>query len=1033
MNFRQISAWAIRNPVPPLVLFAGLLLAGMLAFSMMGVTDNPDISFPVVQVDISQPGAAPTELETQVTQKVESAVRSVNGVTDLSSFISDGSSHTTAQFEIGVPVDRALNDVRNAVQQIRGNLPQGILEPQVSRIDFDGGALGYYSVDSTSMSLEQLSWYVDNTIAKRLLQVPGMASVQRGGGVSREITVTLDPAKMQSFGVTADEVNAQLRSMNTNATGGRLEIAGAEQAVRVIGNASDAFRLSQLQIQLSGGRSVKLADVAKVDDSYGEQRNISILHGQQVLSFSFQRTKGASDVSVYDDAQKVIKQIQQENPNIHIHELFTGVKYTKSQYNSSIDSMIEGAALAVVVVFLFLRDWRATFISALAIPLSAIPTFWFMQLMGFNLNGLSLLALSLVSGVLVDDAIVEIENIVRHMRMGKTAYQASIEAADEIGLAVLATTMAIVAVFLPVGLMPGVSGQFFKNFGLTVVAAVLVSLGVARLITPMVAAYLLRAKGIQEHGKGPIMDLYDRVLRWSLQHRFVTVFGGGSIALLLTVSVVWHLLPHSQFQPIINVDDSQVVIQMVPGSTLAQTQAVAKEVTSIIEASPDVERAFADINVGDANEFITLKHERKLSSVEWERSLAPKLARIADARVYFQSQNGGGFSGRDISLVLTGDDSGTLRATADKLVAEMAGVKEITSPRVDGDMLRPEILIKPHFDLAAQLGISTEALSNAIRVATQGEIDQNAAKFSLSDRQIPVRVRFGEGARRSLSAIQNLPVPTAAGGTVPLHVVADVSLGAGPTIIRHYNQVRRIVIGADLAPGKVSGEAWAKINELPTLKHLPAGILQIKQGADRWQAELMINILIALVSGVLLVFAVLVLLYRRLLSPIVNIGSLALAPLGGFLGLLITGMPISMPVGIGIILLLGIVAKNSILLVDFAIEEISHGIPNLDAILDAGHKRAQPILMTTIAMVAGMLPTALSFSGDGAWRQPMAVTVIGGLTMSTLLTLLIVPAAFSIAVDIEGWLGPRLRNRVLTLDDHLHAPQGPAPVPAPAE
>ncbi len=1033
MNFRQISAWAIRNPFPPLVLFAALLLAGVMAFNMMGITDNPDISFPVVQVDISQPGAAPTELETQVTQKVESAVRGVNGVTDLSSYISEGSSHTTVQFEIGVPVDRALNDVRNAVQQIRGNLPQGILEPQVSRVDFDGGALGYYSVDSTAMSLEQLSWFVDNTVTKRLLQVAGMASVQRGGGVSREITVTLDPAKMQAFGVTADEVNAQLRAMNTNATGGRLEIAGAEQAVRVLGNATDAFRLSQMQLQLSGGRAVKLADVAKVEDSYGEQRNISLINGQQVLSFSFQRTKGASDVSVYDDAQKVIKQIQQENPNIHIHELFTGVKYTKSQYKSSIDSMIEGALLAVVVVFIFLRDWRATFISALAIPLSAIPTFWFMQLMGFNLNGLSLLALSLVSGVLVDDAIVEIENIVRHMRMGKTAYQASIDAADEIGLAVLATTMAIVAVFLPVGLMPGVSGQFFKNFGLTVVAAVLVSLGVARLITPMIAAYMLRAKGIQEHGKGPIMDFYDRVLRWSLQHRWLTVLGGGGGALICTIIIIAYLLPHSQFQPTINVDNSQVVIQMVPGTTKDQTVGVAKHVASIIESSPDVDRALTDINVGDANMFISLKPNRKLTSVEWERSMAPKLANIADARVYFQSQNGGGFSGRDISLVLTGDDPLLLRATADKLVLEMASVKEITSPRVDGDMLRPEIIIKPHFDLAAQLGISTEALSNAIRVATQGEIDQNAAKFSLADRQIPVRVKFGEGSRRSLSAIQNLPVPTATGGTVPLRVVAEVSLGAGPTTIRHYNQVRRIVLGADLAPGKVSGEAWTKINELPTLKHLPSGVLQIKQGADRWQAELMINILIALVSGVLLVFAVLVLLYRRLISPIVNIGSLALAPLGGFLGLLITGMPISMPVGIGIILLLGIVAKNSILLVDFAIEEIGHGVPKMAAILDAGHKRAQPILMTTIAMVAGMLPTALSFSGDGAWRQPMAVTVIGGLTMSTLLTLLIVPAAFSIAVDIEGWLGPRLRRSVLTLDDHLHAPHGSAPVPAPAE
>ncbi len=1033
MNFRQISAWAIRNPVPPLVLFAALLLAGIVSFSTMGVNDQPDVSFPVIQIDISQPGAAPTELETQVTQKIESAVRGVNGVTDLSSFVGEGLSHTNVQFEIGVPIDRALNDVRNAVQQTRSNLPQGILEPQVSRISFDNGALGYYSVDSTSLTLEQLSWFVDNTIAKRLLQVPGMANVSRGGGVSREIKVTVDPAKMQALGVTADEVNNQLRAMNTNATGGRLEIAGAEQAVRVLGNAANAFKLSQMQIQVGGGRAVKLADIAKVEDLYGEQRSISIMNGQQVLSFNFQRSKGASDVSVYDGAQKVIQDIQKENPNIHIHELFTDAVYTKAQYHSSIASMIEGALLAVLVVFIFLRDWRATIISALAIPLSAIPTFWFMSLLGFTLNGMSLLALSLVSGVLVDDAIVEIENIVRHMRMGKSAFQASIEAADEIGLAVLATTMAIVAVFLPVGMMPGISGQFFKSFGLTVVAAVLVSLGVARLITPMLAAYFLKAQGAQEHGHGPIMDLYDVVLRWSLRHRWVTVLGIGGTAFSLTVLLLLILGPHSQFQPTVNVDNSQVAIKMVPGTTLDQTKSVAIRVAQIVQTSPDVERAFADVNVGDATVYITLKHVRKLSSIEWERSMAPKLTSIADARINFQSQNGGGFSGRDVTVILTGDDPVQLRGAADKIVGEMAGVKEITTPRVDGDMLRPEIIIKPHFEMAAQLGISTDALSNAIRTATQGEIDQNAAKFSLADRQVPIRVIFGEGSRKSLASIQNLPIPTSNGGSVPLRVVADISLGAGPTTIRHYNQVRRIVIGADLAPGKVTGEAWKVINTLPALKNLPEGVHQITAGPERWQAEFIYSMMLALVSGVLLVLAVLVLLYRRLLSPMVNIGSLVLAPLGGFIGLLITGMPISMPVGIGIILLLGIVAKNSILLVDFAIEEIAQGVPKLDAIIDAGHKRAQPILMTTVAMVAGMMPTALSFSGDGAWRQPMGITVIGGLILSTLLTLVIVPAAFSIATDMEGWLGPRLRKLLLTLDDPKHSQPGSAVAPNPAE
>ncbi len=1029
MDFRKISAWAIRNPIPPIVLFIALALAGMVSFSSMGVSNNPDITFPAVNVIVAQPGAAPTELETQVTQKIESAVRSVNGVTDIFSYDGDGQSRTFVQFDIGVPVDRALNDIRNAVQQIRGSLPDGILEPQVTRLDSTEGALAYYSVDSTAMTLEQLSWFVDNTVAKRLLQVPGMAAVGRGGGVSREIKVILDPARMQALGITAADVNAQLRAANENATGGRLEIAGAEQAVRVVGNRANAYQLSQSQISLGNGRSAKLADIAKVQDLYGEQRSISMMNGQQVLSFSMQQSKGASDVAVYDGAQAVIKDILKENPGVHIHELFTTVVYTKGQYDSSISSMIEGAVLAVLVVFIFLRDWRATFISALAIPLSAIPTFWLMTLLGFNLNGLSLLALSLVSGVLVDDAIVEIENIVRHMRMGKTAYQAAIDAADEIGLAVLATTMAIVAVFLPVGLMPGVSGQFFKNFGLTVVAAVLVSLLVARLITPLIAAYMLKSHGEASHGTGRLMNFYDRVLRASLRHRWKTVLIGGGSALALTFGLIVIEGKHFQFQPTINVDYSTVNINMVPGTTLAQTQAVARKVTDIVDASPAVERAFADINVGSANIYITLNKKRTVTSVDWERQMSGRLQALPDAQISFQSQNGGGFSGRDITVIFGGDDPEVLAATATKMLADMNTVSEIRAPRISGDMMRPELSIKPHFDLAAQMGVSTAALSQAIRIATQGEIDQNAAKFSLHDRQIPIRVTLGEDSRRSMANIENLPVPTSNGGSVPLKVLADIKLGAGPVEIRRYNQSRRIQIGADLAPGKDSGEANAKINALPTLKNLPNGVHRVIAGSDRWQQQLIENFFIALVAGAAMVLAVLVLLYGRLLSPLVNLGSLLLAPLGGLLLLLPFGMPLSMPVMIGIIMLLGIVAKNSILLVDFAIEEIAHGVAPFDAIIDAGHKRAQPIVMTTVAMVAGMVPTALSLSGDGAWRQPMGITVIGGLIMSTILTLVIVPASFSLAVDIESWLGPRLRRGLLTYKDG-DASRALAPAPA---
>ncbi len=1023
---RNISSWSIVNPVPALVAFAMLTLAGIVSFVTMDINDMPEIDFPVASVVVNQPGAAPTEMETQVTQRVEAAVRSLNGVDEITSVVSEGSSRTSVQFTVGTPVDRGVNDVRDAVSNIRGDLPQGILQPQVSRVDIGGnGALAYYSVEAVDMTLEELSWFVDNNIAKKLLGVPGVAQVRRGGGVNREIRVVLDPARMQAFGLTASQVNSQLRQVNVNAAGGRAEIAGSEQSVRVLGNASGAIGLGETQISLGNGRNVRLADIADVKDSFAEQRNIAKKDGRQVLNFGISKAKGSSDITVFDESVKVIEEIQKQNPKIKFTQLFTSVEYTRGQYKSAVSAMWEGALLAVVVVFLFLRDWRATIISAIAIPLSAIPAFYFMDLLQFSLNTLSLLALSLVAGVLVDDAIVEIENIVRHMRMGKTAYQASMDAADEIGLAVVATTSAIVAVFLPVGLMPGISGQFFKNFGFTVVVSVLLSLAVARLITPVLAAYFLKSHGVAEHGEGAWVRHYMSILRWSLNNRWKVIIMGGGGALICTVWA-FATLPLT-FQPTTDTDFSQVKISLPPGSTVAQTTAVADAATAILEQSPVVAAAFSDINAGEATIFLTLSDKRPTTSVEFERQWAPRLQEIPDARVYFQSQSGGGGSGRDITVMLAGSNPDQLNATADKIVEQMRGLSELRQPRIEGDNRRPEITIRPRFDLAAEMGVTTAALSETIRIATQGDIDQNVAKFSLADRQIPIRVALADTSRRSISTLENLPVPTARGGTVPLKVIADISFGAGATQIRRYNQNRRVLIGADLAPGLVSGDAQPKIDALPAMKNLPKGIETVKLGQDKWQAELLVNFIYAVIAGVLLVFAVLVLLYKRVLPPFVNMGSLLLAPLGGGIALHLTGQAISMPVFIGLLMLLGIVAKNSILLVDMAIEEMSKGVERTAAILEAGHKRVQPIVMTTVAMVAGMLPIALSLDGDGSWRAPMGVVVIGGLIMSTALTLVIVPASFSIAVGIEEWLAPRLKRWFTNNEGAAIKPAAPQP------
>jgi multidrug efflux pump subunit AcrB len=1031
MNFRNISAWSIRNPVPSIVLFFMLTIAGIVSFRSLDVNNQPDIDFPVVIVDITQPGAAPTELETQVTQRVEAAVRSLQGIDEIDSTVTEGDSTTVIQLAIGTPIDRAVEDVRSAISQVRSNLPDGILEPQIMRANTTGQDLASYAAITTDMTVEQLSWYIDNDVAKELLSVSGLATVSRNGGVDREIRVILDPLKLSAQGLTASAVNQQLRQVNLNAAGGRAQIAGSEQSVRVLGNAQTAYDLGQVQIATGTGRTIKVADLGRVQDLYAEQRSASQLNGRQVLSFDFQRAKGASDVTVFQQAEKKLAALEARNPKVHFKRISDSVKYTKAQYDAAMEAMVEGALLAVVVVFIFLRDWRSTIISALAIPLSAIPTFWIMELLGFTLNNMTLMALSLVAGVLVDDAIVEIENIVRHMRMGKSAYQASIDAADEIGLAVLATTMAIVAVFLPVGLMPGISGQFFKNFGLTVVASVLMSLAVARLITPMLAAYFLKAHGEASHGEGWLMDRYMAILKWTLQHRWSAVVGGAAafgatIALFMTIPAT--------FQPLRDTDSSVAQIEMVPGTTLAETQLVVNRVAAFLQKQPSVESVYSRAFVGNGRvtAIFKPKSERKMKSYEFERALAPQLQAIPDARVSFQSSSGWGGGGRALTVTLGGDDPKLLAETGAKIVQQMSTLPDVVAPRIAGDLKRPELVITPRMDLAANMGVTTAALSNAIRLATLGDIDQNSAKFSLSDRQIPIRVALDQDSRQRLSTIQNLPVATATGGSVPLNVVADIGFGAGPTKIERVAQQRQLTVGADLAPGVVSGTAQKEIHALPIMKNLPIGVKELVLGESKWQVELIQNFIIALMAGVVLLFAVLVLLYRRLLPPFVNVVSLAVAPLGGLIGLAITGMPISMPVYIGIIMLLGIVAKNSILLIDFALEEMNKGVDKVTAIIDAGHKRAQPIVMTTVAMVAGMMPTALALTGDGSSRVPMGITVIGGLTMSTVLTLLITPALFSLAVGVESRVGPYLRRNLLTYkagDDHgpliENRPHGP--------
>ncbi|MFD1703246.1 efflux RND transporter permease subunit [Methylopila henanensis] len=1006
----NVSAWSIRKPIPPLVLFVVLTAIGLFSFASLPVTRMPNIDLPLVSVTITQTGAAPTELELQVTKRVETTVAGLAGVKHITSSISDGVSMTMVEFQLETEVDRAVNDVRDAVTKIRSELPQSIEEPLIQRIDVEGMAIATYAAYAPAMTPEELSWFVDDRIVRALQGVRGVSQVRREGGVDREIRVALDPARLQALGVTSADVNAQLRATNVDLAGGRGQVGTQEQTVRTLAGALTVERLAATRISLPGGREVRLSDLGTVRDGAAEPRAAARLDGKPIVSFGIYRAKGFSDVVVAEAAQKKLDEFSAAHPEVALTLIDTTVRYTKADYESAMHTLIEGAALAVVVVFLFLRDFRATLISALAIPLSILPTFWVMEALGFSLNGVSLLAITLVTGILVDDAIVEIENIVRHMRTGKSAYRASIEAADEIGLAVVATTATIIAVFMPVSFMGGIAGQYFKQFGITVAVAVAFSLLVARLITPLLAAYFLRDHGAQEERDGLIMRFYTRLLAWSVRWRFVTV--GAGVALFVGSIMLAGLLP-SGFLPENDTSRSILKIELPPGSTLAQSEEVGQRITALLKARPEVASVYAAIGsdaaggmvvaTGEVRKGVLIinlkpRSERALTQKRFEAEIRDDLAKIPDIRTNFGNDGGQ----REFSLIVSGADGEAVEKAAVELEkqtrASVPGLLNVVSTAA---IDRPEIRIVPKLDEAAELGVSVAQIAETVRIATIGDIEQNLAKFSAVDRQIPIRVQLDEAARTDISTFENLRVRRDAGGSVPLSAVAEVSFGKGPTSLDRYDRDRRVALEGDLAPGVALGTALEAVKALPAAKNLPEGVTLKEFGDVEIMNEVFSGFAIAMAAGVLLVFAVLVLLFADVVQPVTILMSLPLSIGGALIALLITGNSVSLPVVIGFLMLMGIVTKNAILLVDFAIEEIARGVDRTAALVDAGRKRARPIVMTTVAMAAGMVPSALALGEGGAFRAPMAIAVIGGLLASTVLSLVFVPAVFTIMDDLR--------------------------------
>ena len=1014
----NISGAAIRKPIPPLVLFAVLTLLGVVSFRMLPITRAPNVDIPVVSVTVTQTGAAPAELESQVTKKVEDAVANVTGVKHLTSTVTDGVSQTTIELRLEVSSDRALNDVRDAMAKIRADLPRGIDEPIIERIDVVGQSIQTYAVTAPGMTLEGLSWFVDDTVLRDLQGVAGVARVERIGGVTREIRVNLDPDRLASLGVTAGAVNTQLRATSADLSGGRGEVGSQEQAIRTLAAARALPQLEQTRIVLPGGREVRLADLGTIEDTFEEPRKFARLNGSTpVVSFAIYRAKGASDVTVADRITERLARLAAAHPEASFTLIDDGVRATRGSFLSAMHSLVEGAVLATLVVLLFLRDWRATLLSAVALPLSILPAFAAMYLMGFSLNFVSLLAITLVTGILVDDAIVEIENIVRHIRMGKRPYEAAIEAADEIGLAVMAITCTIIAVFAPVSFMGGIAGQYFKQFGLTVAAAVLASLFVARLITPLMAAYLMVPTQARHAPDGAIMGAYTRFLRVTLRWRGLTLlFGIAAFA-----ASIWSttLLP-TGFIPA--GDESRVTLslELPPGSTLADTRATTDRIARSFREIPEVTTVFvvggttpigtgAEVRRASMIVNLVLKDQRKRKQKQIEAELSERLSAIPDVRGWYVNDRGE----RGLALTVVGDDPAALARGVAGLESAMRRLPGFSNVAPSAGSDRPEIRVTPRLDEAARFGISTEAISDAVRIATIGDVSANLAKFRDRDRLVPIRVQSQVGLRGDLDALAALPVTGAAGLSVPLLAVADVGLGQGPASIERYDRVRRVVLGADLAQGLALGAAVKQIFALPEATNLPAGV-RLKSGGDaEIMGEVFSGFALAMGAGLTIVLGVLVLLFGSVFQPVTILLSLPLCLGGVILALLLTGEPISMPVVIGILMLMGIVTKNAIMLVDYAIERRAEGMGRAEAILDAGRKRARPIVMTTIAMVAGMIPSALGVGDGGEFRAPMAIGVIGGLIVSTALSLVFVPSFYTVMDDLSGWTA-RVLGRLLT-------------------
>ncbi|QXZ10942.1 efflux RND transporter permease subunit [Comamonas sp. Y33R10-2] len=1056
MWFTRIS---LKNPVLATMVMLAFVVLGIFSYQRLKVDQFPNIEFPVVVVSVEYPGASPEIVESEVTTKIEESVNSVAGINALTSRSYEGTSVVIIEFQLHIDGRRAADDVREKVASVRPTLRDEVKEPRVIRFDPTSSAIWSLAVLPDPQALHgqtdpnaqpvtppdaiALTSWADQVLKKRLENVRGVGAVNMIGATKREINIYLDPQALEAYAITPDQVAQAVRSENQDLPVGAIRSKTQERVVQIDARIQRPEEFGNIIVAQRNGAPVRVKQLARVQDDAQELQTLALYNGGRTLLMSVQKAQDENTIEVVDGLSAAIQALAPElPPGVRLQAIADNSRAIRVGVENVRQTLIEGAGLTVLIVFLFLNSWRSTVITGLTLPIALIGTFLFMYVFGFSINMITLMALSLCVGLLIDDAIVVRENIVRHVQMGKSAYQAALEGTQEIGLAVLATTLSIVAVFLPIGFMGGIMGQFFHEFGITIVAAVLISMFVSFTLDPMLSSVwhdpaihahgeygkkglydktLGRVTAWVERSSDRLSDLYQTILRWALRRKLLTLF----LALLIFIaSIALVPLLGTEFVPKADFSETQVSFNTPEGSSIEATEAKAKQVNDILRAMPEVRYTLTSINTGSANGknyasiYVRLvdRHQRSLSVDELSAQLRPKLQAIAGIKVTHVGLRDSVGGQKQIEFSLIGPDLDEL-ARLNRIVQEriqgIAGLVDLDSSLKPN---KPMVNIEVHRDQASDLGLSIGSMAGALRTWVAG---QTVGNWRASDDQTyDVNVRLTPEARTTPQDLERLPFALSAsdGSTriVRLNQVASVANTTGPSQINRRNLNREVAINANVyqrSTGEVSGDIKNVMATVP----MPPGYSYQFSGAAKNMAESFGYAMSALALAIIFIYMILASQFKSFLQPLALMTSLPLTLIGVVLALMMFGSALSMFSIIGVVMLMGLVTKNAILLVDFAIRarephldevtgQTTPGLPRSDALLLAAQVRLRPILMTTLAMIFGMVPLAFAVTEGSEQRAPMGQAVIGGVITSSLLTLVVVPVVYCYLDDFSQWL-----------------------------